>query len=133
MNDMGLERINELRKQKRLNISELAARSGVPFGTISKICSGKTKDPQLETLKAIARVLDISIGEFDDVPMPSGKAVKPDAIDPIQFMMDYYSLSDSDKRMVYDLAHRLRADTEHALTRSEIALITEIALLEKRN
>lgn len=38
----------------------------MPKGTIDKITSGATKDPKLETLKALARVLDCSLSDFDD-------------------------------------------------------------------
>ena len=40
--------------------------SGVPVGTLNKILSGQTKDPKLETLKAIAKVLGCKLDDFDD-------------------------------------------------------------------
>lgn len=63
---MGLEIINQLKKERGLTNEELSAKSGVPLGTLSKITSGITKDPKLETLKAIARVLNCSLDDFDD-------------------------------------------------------------------
>ena len=63
---MGLEVIQELKKKKGLTIDELSALSGVPVGTLNKILSGQTKDPKLETLKAIARVLGCTLDDFDD-------------------------------------------------------------------
>lgn len=63
---MGLEIINQRKKQKKLTNEELSSLSGVPKGTIDKITSGATKDPKLETLKALARVLDCSLSDFDD-------------------------------------------------------------------
>ena len=63
---MGLEIINQLKKQKRMTNEDLALLSGVPKGTIDKITSGVTKDPKLETLKALARVLGCSLSDFDD-------------------------------------------------------------------
>lgn len=53
-------------KRKKLTNEELSVLSGVPKGTIDKITSGATKDPKLETLKALARVLDCSLADFDD-------------------------------------------------------------------
>lgn len=50
-----------------LTTDELSQRSGVPIGTLNKILSGATKDPKLETLKAIARVLGLSLNDFDDI------------------------------------------------------------------
>ena len=65
---MGLEKINEYKKKLGLTTEELSKRSGVPVGTLNKILSGATKDPKLETLKAIARVLGLTLNDFDDQP-----------------------------------------------------------------
>ena len=68
---MGLEKINEYKKKLGITTDELSRSSGVPVGTLNKILSGATKDPKLETLKAIARVLGLTLNDFDDVPHPS--------------------------------------------------------------
>lgn len=65
---MGLEIIAKKKKELGITNEELSIRSGVPKGTIDKILSGVTKDPKLETLKAIAKVLDLSLDDFDDRP-----------------------------------------------------------------
>lgn len=63
---MGLEVINDIRKRKGLSIEALSKESGVPIGTLSKITAGITKNPNLETVKAIARALDCTLDDFDD-------------------------------------------------------------------
>ena len=63
---MGLDKIAEFKKKMGLTNEELSNLSGVPKGTIDKILSGATKDPKLETLKAIAKVLNCSLDEFVD-------------------------------------------------------------------
>lgn len=63
---MGLEKIVEYKKKLGLTTEELSIRSGVPIGTLNKILSGATKDPKLETLKAIAKVLGLTLSDFDD-------------------------------------------------------------------
>lgn len=70
---MGLEIIEEYKRRLGMTTAELAERSGVPKGTLDKILSGVTKDPKLETLKAIARVLGCSLDEFDDTDRTKGK------------------------------------------------------------
>jgi len=40
--------------------------SGVPIGTLNKILNGTTKDPKLETLKALAKVLGCTMDDFKD-------------------------------------------------------------------
>lgn len=64
---MGLEKIAEYKKKLGMTTEELSNQSGVPLGTLNKILSGATKDPKLETLKAIARVLGMSLDDFDDL------------------------------------------------------------------
>ena len=54
--------------QAGLTIDELAERSGVPKGTLNKIINGYTRDPQIETVKSIARALDCTLEDFDDSP-----------------------------------------------------------------
>lgn len=71
---MGLEKINEYRKKRGLSIEELSEKSGVPIGTLSKINAGITKNPNLETVKAIAYALGITLDDLDD--KPRSKTVK---------------------------------------------------------
>ena len=68
---MGLEKINEYKKKLGLTTEELSKLSGVPIGTLNKILSGATKDPKLETLKSIARVLGLTLNDFDDNNTPT--------------------------------------------------------------
>lgn len=63
---MGLEIIDKLKKEQGLTNEDLAKLSGVPKGTIDKITSGTTKDPKLETVRAIARALGCTLDDFDD-------------------------------------------------------------------
>lgn len=63
---MGLEKISEYKKKMNLTTEELSDKSGVPIGTLNKILSGATKDPKIETLKAISKVLGLSLDDFDD-------------------------------------------------------------------
>lgn len=73
---MGLEKIAEYKKKLNLTTEELSERSGIPVGTLNKILSGATKDPKLETLKAIAKVLGLTLNDFDDTPISTIAAHK---------------------------------------------------------
>lgn len=64
---MGLEIIQMIKKERGITTETLSKLSGVPVGTLNKILNGETKDPKLETLKAIARVLGCTLDDFDDV------------------------------------------------------------------
>ena len=63
---MSLDMITVIRKEKGMSIEELSEKSGVPLGTLSKISAGITKDPKLETVKAIARALQCTLSDLDD-------------------------------------------------------------------
>ncbi len=69
---MGLEKINERKKELGLTTEELSNRSQIPPGTLNKILNGTTKDPKLETLKAIAKVLGLTLNDFDDAMNEGG-------------------------------------------------------------
>ena len=49
--------IQQKRRQAGMTIDALSEKSGVPKGTLNKIINGITRDPQLETVKALAHAL----------------------------------------------------------------------------
>ena len=65
--------IKKLRAHFQMNQVDLASRSGVSLATISKIESGELKNPQLETLNAIAKAFNINVTQllFTETPEPS--------------------------------------------------------------
>lgn len=63
---MGIEYIKEVKKNLGLTNEELSTRSGIPLGTLNKILSGHTSDPQFETVKALCKALNISLAALDD-------------------------------------------------------------------
>lgn len=64
---MGLEKINIIRKQNGITIEQLSESSGIPLSTIKKICAGITTNPNLDTVKAIAKALSCKLDDFDDI------------------------------------------------------------------
>ncbi len=85
---MGLDKIAIYKKKLNLTTEELSAKSGVPVGTLNKILSGATKDPKLETLKAIARVLGLTLNDFDDESAPTTIAAHFDGEEFTEEQMD---------------------------------------------
>ena len=57
------------RRQAGLSIEELAKRSGVPLSTVKKISAGITKDPQVETLRAIAYAMGKTLNDFREIDL----------------------------------------------------------------
>lgn len=64
--------IKKLRAHFQMNQVDLASMSGVSLATISKIESGELKNPQLETLNAIAKAFNINTAQllFTETPEP---------------------------------------------------------------
>lgn len=69
---MGIEYIKEIKRERGLTNEELSKLSGVPLGTLNKILSGHTTDPQFETVKAICKALGISLAALDDYEAQHG-------------------------------------------------------------
>ena len=56
--------LRKLRESKGLSQEKLARLSDVANNTIVKIEAGKNQNPTLETLKKIAKALDVSVDEL---------------------------------------------------------------------
>lgn len=69
---MGLEKINDMRKHIGMSIDELSEKSGVPKGTLSKITAGITKNPSIDTVKAIVHTMGFTFDDLDDFPRSKG-------------------------------------------------------------
>ena len=61
---MNVKKIIELRQEKNLSRYALADLSGIPKATLRDIEKGTTKNPRIETVKAIAKALDVDINEI---------------------------------------------------------------------
>lgn len=88
-------KISEIRKSKKMKIETLSQKSGVPISTLKKILSGVTKDPQIDTIKAIARALECTLEDFDDNSnLKNYSAVEK------KLVSDYRRLDDHGKKAV---------------------------------
>ncbi len=95
---MGLEKINEMRKSKGMSIDDLCEKSGIPKGTLSKITAGITKNPSVDTVKAIVYAMGYTLDDLDNFPnIKTTFNFSADEIDHIKF---YRSLDAHGKDMV---------------------------------
>ena len=90
-------RINALRKEKKISVDELSEMSGVPKGTLSKITAGITSNPTLDTVQAICRALGCSLDALDDTPHIASPALSSEAV---RIAEDYDALPSEGKQMV---------------------------------
>lgn len=56
--------LREIRKKRGMSQAELARRAGIPQGVISYIECGRTKHPRVDTMQAIAAVLQCTVDEL---------------------------------------------------------------------
>lgn len=63
------KRIKDLCKERGISINKLATLSGLTQSTVDSILKGKSRNPQLRTMKRICDALGIGIDEFLDDPM----------------------------------------------------------------
>ncbi len=87
--------INKYRKEQKMSLEDLSQKSGVPIGTLSKISAGITKNPSLDTVQAIARALDRTLDDFDDLRPQRTYSVGENAL-----VEMYRELDDHGKRVV---------------------------------
>lgn len=56
--------IKKYRKKKGISQDKLSKLAGVTYNTIIKIESGATKNPRVETLRLIAKGLDVTVDDL---------------------------------------------------------------------
>ena len=56
-----LDRIKLLKNERKMTNDQLAERSGIPLGTLSKVLAGMSDSPKLSTIVALCSALDCSV------------------------------------------------------------------------
>lgn len=82
--DIVARNLRGLRVERNLSVSELARRSGVAKGTVSKLEAGQATNPTVETLWALADALGASLSELivaETAPSRVGRLAEAEWID----------------------------------------------------
>lgn len=58
------ERLRSLRVLRKLTQPELAARAGISLSLLAKLEQGQTNNPRLDTLRALAKALGVTLDEL---------------------------------------------------------------------
>lgn len=118
---MSIARIlTELMARERLSDNDLAARTGVPQPTISRIKSGDSRDPRDSTLRPLAEYFRISLSQLrGDVPLPTEQVevvandrvvqVSPESL---RLLLALESLSSKDRAALQTLVDSLAQSKE---------------------
>lgn len=68
---MNYQMLSDRRREIGMSIDELVNKSGVPKGTVTKIITGVTENPGIETLKAITYALGLTLEDLDKEETPA--------------------------------------------------------------
>lgn len=72
-----LNKLNQMKKEAGMTLEEIAIASGIPKGTLNKLFSGQTKDPQLGTLRSVVHCLGHTLDDLEE----NKKSPEPEAPD----------------------------------------------------
>ena len=61
---MNIEKIKKIMEEKKITLYRLSKITDLNESNLGKIISGKTKDPRISYVKAIADALEVSIDEI---------------------------------------------------------------------
>ena len=64
------DKLKELRERANLTQQDLAVAAGLSVSAVSQIEQGTNLDPRMNTLKALARVLGVSLDELAEIHVP---------------------------------------------------------------
>ncbi len=94
-----IDRIKQLKSQKKLTNEMLAERSGIPLGTLSKLLAGMNESPKLSNMIAICNALECSV-EYIVTGNPDNTNNYTLSADEISFMESYRLLDEWGKDLM---------------------------------
>ena len=89
------EILSERRRQIGMSMEDLVYASGIAKGTVSKIMAGITRNPQIESLKAITYALGLRLEDLDTIPSQSSFSLEARA-----FAENFDRLDDHGKKIL---------------------------------
>jgi transcriptional regulator with XRE-family HTH domain len=61
---MNTRKIKDLMKEKNMSIYRLSKETGISDSLLGKILNGKVENPRIQTVKQIAKALNVTIDEI---------------------------------------------------------------------
>ena len=61
---MNTRKIKDLMKEKNMSIYRLSKETGISDSFLGKILNGKVENPRIQTVKQIAKALNVAINEI---------------------------------------------------------------------
>ena len=88
---MDIEYLKKVKKEKKMTLDEISARSGIPKRTLEDVFRGATKHPRIDTVQAIEKALGI-----EKTPTEETEGAN-------EWMQLYYALTDENKALLVKL------------------------------
>lgn len=129
MENLSLK-LNYFKKKLKLTNEKIASLGGIPVATVERISSGRTKNPNLKTLKALAGVFKCSL---DDL-MNLTETTKPYYLDEITGKIAQVIQNDETLKTLFDAMLILTNENQQVVTglAERLKNIQEQELLTKR-
>lgn len=105
-----LERLNQMKKYKGMTTEEISELSGIPRGTLNKLFAGQTKDPQLNTMRAVVHSLGYTL---DDLAPTEPKELHA------SLEVETRALNTEEKQLIHNYRHINNEGQEKLLDYSE--------------
>lgn len=96
---MWLDNLKELKKEKGMSVKQIAELTNLPERTVTRIFSGDTDNPYVDTLRRIVAVLDGSLDDIfaEGIAVVGGKNLKAlqEDVEAIKAERDLYAAENS--------------------------------------
>lgn len=109
---MWLDNLKDLKKQSGMSAKQIAEKTNLPERTVSRIFSGDTENPYMDTLR---RIVDVLGGSLDDLFVESKVRVANTDLIALQAEYDKLSSEASDLR-----AENVRLKDENASLKADL-------------
>lgn len=93
--------LSNRRRSLGMSIDQLVEASGIPKGTVTKVLTGVSQNPALETVKAIAYALGLTLDDLTEPELHNASKLSPSAL---KLAMLYDSLNDTGKALLDTVA-----------------------------
>ena len=114
---MWLDNLKEIKKAKGMSVKQIAEQTNLPERTVSRIFSGDTPNPYIDTIHRIATVLDCSL---DDILADTKVVVATESLVEVK---ETAEVAEAERDLVLAELEMLRAKT--AVQDAEILLLKE--------
>ena len=101
--------LSNRRKEIGMSIDALVERSGVPRGTVTKIITGVTDNPGIETLKSITYALGLTLEDLDENSTASSKVL---SVDESELVTIYRDLNATGQATLMNMARSLNMNPD---------------------